>query len=440
VGPVRVDILIYGCTILPMNGGDVNVIEDGAIAVKNGEIVFVGKREASVGISADERINAKDKAALPGLINCHTHVAMSLFRGLAEDKPLDVWLRKTIWPLEAKLKRDDVYVGALLGCLEMLKSGTTCFADMYFHEDMVAKAVSESGLRAVLAEGIIESGSKTRGEKMLNASVSFAKSFDGYANGRVKAMLGPHAAYSCSPELLTKVRDKASELGVGIHIHLAESEELFKEHAEKYGCSEVEFLDGLGLFSEHVLAAHCINLSENDRHVLAKHKVNVVYVPVANMKLGLGVAKIKELLDLGVNVALGTDGPASNNTLDMFETMKFGALLQKFVYRKPEVLSAYEILKMATVNGAKALGLDKSIGSLEVGKRADIILIDLSKPHLKPLHNIYASILYSAKGGDVDTVIVDGKILMENRVVKTLNEQAVVEKAERLAFELSRNP
>ena len=423
-----------------MNGGDVNVIEDGAIAVKDGEIVFVGKREASVGISADERINAKDKAALPGLINCHTHVAMSLYRGLAEDKPLDVWLRKTIWPLEAKLKRDDVYVGALLGCLEMLKSGTTCFADMYFHEDMVAKAVSESGLRAVLAEGIIESGSKTRGEKMLNASVSFAKSFDGYANGRVKAMLGPHAAYSCSPELLTKVRDKASELGVGIHIHLAESEELFKEHAEKYGCSEVEFLDGLGLFSEHVLAAHCINLSENDRHVLAKHKVNVVYVPVANMKLGLGVAKIKELLDLGVNVALGTDGPASNNTLDMFETMKFGALLQKFVYRKPEVLSAYEILKMATVNGAKALGLDKSIGSLEVGKRADIILIDLSKPHLKPLHNIYASILYSAKGGDVDTVIVDGKILMENRVVKTLNEQAVVEKAERLAFELSRNP
>jgi len=440
VGPVRVDILIYGCTILPMNGGDVDVIEDGAIAVKDGEIVFVGKREASVGISADERINAKDKAALPGLINCHTHVAMTLFRGLAEDKPLNVWLRETIWPLEAKLKRDDVYVGALLGCLEMLKSGTTCFADMYFHEDMVAKAVSESGLRAVLTEGIIESGSKTRGEKMLKASVSFAKSFDGYANGRVKAMLGPHAAYSCSPELLTKVRDKASELGVGIHIHLAESEELFKEHAEKYGCSEVEFLDGLGLFSGHVLAAHCINLSENDRHVLAKHKVNVVYVPVANMKLGLGVAKIKELLDLGVNVALGTDGPASNNTLDMFETMKFGALLQKFVYRKPEVLSAYEILKMATVNGAKALGLDKSIGSLEVGKRADIILIDLSKPHLKPLHNIYASILYSAKGGDVDTVVVDGKILMENRVVKTLNEHAVIEKAERLAFELSRNP
>ncbi|MEM3873743.1 MAG: amidohydrolase [Candidatus Bathyarchaeia archaeon] len=437
---VKADILISGCVILPMRRG-VDVIEDGAIAIKAGEIVFVGKRESAVGISADKRIDAKGKAALPGLVNCHTHVAMTLFRGLAEDKPLGVWLREAIWPLEAKLTRDDVYVGALLGCLEMLKGGTTCFADMYFYEDAVVKAVSESGLRAVLAEGIIEAGDKTKGEEMLNVSVSFAKSFNGYADGRVKTMLGPHAAYSCSPELLLKVRDKALELGVGVHIHLSESEELFMDYKRKYGCnSEVEFLDKLGFFSRHVLAAHCINLSESDRHVLAKHNVNAVYVPVANMKLGLGAAKVKELLELDVNTALGTDGPASNNTLDMFETMKFGALLQKFVYRKPEVLSAHEVLEMATINGAKALGLEKSIGSLDVGKKADIILINLLKPHLKPLHNIYASILYSAKGGDVDTVIVDGKILMENRVVKTLDEHAVIEKAERRAFELlSRN-
>ncbi len=420
----------------------IDVIEDGAIAIKDGIIVFVGKRDAAAGISADKRINAKGKAALPGLINCHTHVAMTLFRGLAEDKPLDVWLRETIWPLEAKLTRDDIYVGALLGCLEMLKSGTTCFADMYFNEDMVAKAVSESGLRAVLAEGIIETGNKTQGEKMLNASVSFTKSFDGYANGRVKTMLGPHAAYSCSPELLMKVKEKALELGVGVHIHLAESKELFKDYAKKYGCSEVEFLDNLGFFGGgNVLAAHCITLSENDRHILAKRKVNAVYVPVANMKLGLDAAKVKELLDLGVNVALGTDGPASNNTLNIFETMKFGALLQKFVYRKPEVLSAYEVLKMATVNGAKALGLEKNIGSLEVGKKADIILIDLLKPHLKPLHDIYASMVYSSKGSDVDTVIVDGKILIENRIVKTLDEHAIIKKAEKHAFELlSRKP
>jgi 5-methylthioadenosine/S-adenosylhomocysteine deaminase len=437
---VRADILIYGCIILPMSDGS-GVIKDGAIAVKNGEIVFVGKRESAVGISAEERIDAKGKVALPGLINCHTHVAMTLFRGLAEDKPLDAWLRETIWPLEAKLTRDDVYVGALLGCLEMLKSGTTCFADMYFYEDMVARAVSESGLRAVLAEGIIEAGNKVQGKKMLNTSVSFAKSFDGYADGRVKTMLGPHAAYSCSPELLVKVRDKAKELDVGVHIHLAESAELFKKFERKHGCSEVEFLDRLGFFGGHVLAAHCINLSKSDMYVLAGHGVNAVYVPVANMKLGLGAAKVKELADLGVNIALGTDGPASNNTLDMLETIKFGALLQKFVYRKPEALPAYEVLEMATINGAKALGLEKTIGSIEVGKRADIILIDLAKPHLKPLHNVYAAIVYSAKGSDVDTVIVDGKVMMENRVVKTLDESAVVESAERQAFELlSRNP
>ena len=276
---------------------------------------------------------------------------------------------------------------------------------------------------------------------MLHASVSFAKSFDGYADGRVKTMLGPHAAYSCSPELLVKVRDKAKELDVGVHIHLAESAELFKELEGKYGCSEVEFLDRLEFFCVHVVAAHCINLSKSDMHVLAKRKVNAVYVPVANMKLGLGAAKVRELADLGVNIALGTDGPASNNALDMFETMKFGALLQKFVYRKPEALSAHEVLKMATINGAKALGLEKCIGSIDVGKRADIILIDLAKPHLKPLHNVYAAIVYSAKGSDVDTVIVDGKILMENRIVKTLDERAVMEMAERRTFELlSRNP
>lgn len=432
---VKADILIYGCTVLPMKDGGVDAIEDGAIAIKNGEIIFVGKYDSTVGISADKKLNAKGKVALPGLINCHTHVAMTLFRGLAEDKPLDVWLRETIWPLEAKLTRDDVYVGALLGCLEMLKSGTTCFADMYFYEDMVAKAVSESGLRAVLAEGIIEAGDKTRGEKMLNASVDFAKAFNGYADGRVKTMLGPHAAYSCSPELLKKVRDKASELEVGVHIHLAESAELFKEYEKKHGCNEVEFLDRLGFFSVHILAAHCINLSKRDKRILAERNVNAVYVPVANMKLGLNAAKAKELIESGINTALGTDGPASNNSLDMFETMKFGALLQKFVYKKPEVLSAREVLRMATINGAKALGLEKIIGSLEVGKKADIILINLSKPHLRPLHNVYANILYSARGSDVDTVIVDGKILMKNRI-RTLNERAVIEKAEKHAFEL----
>jgi len=420
---------------------DKEIIKDGAIAIKNNEIFFVGKRASADGIHAEKKINAKGKVAVPGLINCHTHVPMTLMRGIAEDKPLNTWLKEAIWPIEAKLTPEDIYAGALLGCLEMIKNGTTCFADMYFQEEAVAKAVKESGLRAVLAEGIIEAENKALGEKMLKNSVKFAEKFSGYAEGRITTMLGPHAAYSCSPELLMKVRDKASELGVGVHTHLAESAEMFQEFEKKHGCSEVEFLKNLGFFEAHVLAAHCINLTENDRRILAEHHVNVVYVPVANMKLGLGTAKIKELTSLNVNVALGTDGPASNNTLDMLETIKVGALLQKLIYLNPEALSAHEVLRIATLNGAKALGLEKSIGSLETGKKADIILIDFSKPHLKPLHDVYASIVYSAHGSDVDTVIVDGKILMENRQVKTLDEQAVMAKAEKHAARLlSRKP
>jgi len=417
-----------------MNGE--GFIENGALAIENGKITFVGKRSSARNTRAEIKIDAKKKIAMPGLINCHTHVPMTFFRGLAEDQPLETWLKETIWPLETKLESEDVYVGAVLGCLEMIKSGTTCFADMYFHEDMVAKAVEKSGLRGVLAEGIIESGNKVLGEKMLNESANFARRFHGYANGRVTTFLGPHAAYSCDPELLIKIEKKSLELNVGIHIHLAESKEMFRGFEGRYGSSEVEYLDKINFFKGHVLAAHCINLSGEDMQILSHKGVNVAYVPVANMKLGLGAAKVKDLTDLGVNIGLGTDGPASNNTLDMFETMKIATLLQKLVYLNPKVLPTYEVLRMATVNGAEALGLKKEIGSLEVGKKADIVLVDLSKPHLNPLHNIYASIVYSMRGSDVDTVIVDGKILMENRQVKTLDEQAIMEEAEKTALNL----
>jgi 5-methylthioadenosine/S-adenosylhomocysteine deaminase len=417
-----------------MNGK--RLIQDGALAIKNGKIIFVGKRASANKIQVELKIHAKKKIAMPGLINCHTHVPMTLFRGIAEDQPLEKWLKKTIWPLEAKLKSEDVHVGALLGCLEMIRNGTTCFADMYFHEGIIAKAVEKSGLRGVLAEGIIEAGNKAQGEQMLNQSINFAKNFHGYANDRVTTFLGAHAAYSCSPELLTKIKNKSLELNVGVHIHLAESKDMFREFEKRYGSGEVEFLDKIDFFSGHVLAAHCINLSGEDTQILSRCGVNVAYVPVANMKLGLGAAKIQDLTDSGVNVGLGTDGPASNNTLDMFETMKIATLLQKLVYLNPTILPVYEVLRMATVNGARALGLAKSIGSLEVGKKADVILVDVSKPHLKPLYNTYANVVYSARGSDVDTVIVDGKIVMENRQVKTLDEQAIMERAEKTALDL----
>jgi len=414
------------------------VIEKGFLTIKNGQITDISKKSrTSLTIRAEETINAEGKVALPGLVNCHTHVAMTLFRGAAEDQPLDKWLHETIWPLEAKLKPKDIYQGALLGCLEMIKSGTTCFADMYFHEDLIAKAVEGAGLRAVLAPGIIEAGDAQRGERMLREAVKVVRKFNGFANGRVKAQLGPHALFSCSPNLLRRVREAALKQGVGVHIHLAESTETIRSLRAKYGLSEVELLERIGfLKSLDVLAAHCIHLSDKEMRFLARRGVRVAYNPVANMKLAMGAPRIADLLKLGVTVGLGTDGPASNNSFDMFETMKTAALLQKLSYKDPTVLSAETVLRMATIDGAKALRLEKSVGSLEVGKKADLILVDFDKPHLIPRLNLYANLVYSAHGSDVDTVIVDGKILMTKRKVKTLNEEEVMKKAQRTALNL----
>jgi 5-methylthioadenosine/S-adenosylhomocysteine deaminase len=410
-------------------------VEDSLIAIEDGKIVYVGTRASAPHFYAETEIEADGKVAIPGLINCHTHLPMTLFRGLAEDRPLDAWLRQAIWPLESRLKPGDIYDGALLGCLEMIKSGTTCFADMYFHENMVARATEESGMKAVLAEGIIGLGKGPLDKVLLRRSVTFARRFKGSADGRVDVMLGPHSVYNCGKKLLEEVSEEASRLGIGVHIHLAESKGLFKR-SEEPGRSEVQFLDHIGFFSGHVLAAHCIDLSVEDRSILSKRGVKVAYVPVANMKLGLAAARVRDLVEVGVRVGFGTDGPASNNSLDMFETMKVGVLLQKHLYRDPAVFSAYEALRMATMGGAETLGLENEVGSLEVGKKADIVLLDFSKPHLKPLHDIYASIVYSARGSDVDTVIVDGKILMQNTQVKTLDERSTIERAEKTALNL----
>ena len=428
------DILIRGGTILTMS--EKGTIEQGLIAIKNGKITQLRKEAGAPKIKAEKIIDGRGKVATPGLVNCHTHVAMTVFRGIAEDQKLDEWLSKTIWPLEAKLKPKDVYDGALLGCLEMIKSGTTCLADMYFPEEMVAKAVEEAGLRATLSPGLMDVRGEDKGEKQLRESIDFIRKYHGHANGRISACLGPHAAYTCSPDFLTKIREEASKLKVGIHIHLAESKEMMRSVKEKYGFSEVELLEGIGFLKSDVLAAHCVYLTQEEMRLVAKHNVKVAYNPVANMKLALGVAKIKDLTDLGVTVGIGTDGPASNNDLDMFGNMKIAALLQKVQYMDPTVLPAQKVLEMATTDGARALGLEKTVGSLEVGKKADIVLLDFRKPHLTPLHNIYANIVYSARGSDVDSVIVDGNILMEEREVKTLDEEEVMERAQKTALDL----
>jgi len=431
---LEADILIHECTILPMEGR--GVIEKGLIATKKDKIIYVGKASGAPKIRAERTIEGRGRVAIPGLINCHTHMPMTLLRGIGEDQDLNKWLNETIWPLEAKLKPSDVYDGALLGCLEMIKSGTTCFADMYFYEDMVAKAVEKAGMRAVLAPGILEAGGPEGGEKLLKKAVDIVRKHHGSADGRISIRLGPHATYTCSPDFLKKVRKETLALNVGIHMHLAESGEMVKLAKEKHGFTEVELLESIGFLGPDVLAAHCIHLSEKERQLMAKHDVKVAYNPVANMKVALGIPRMKELMELDVTVGIGTDGPASNNTLDMLESMKFASLLQKVHYMDPTIMPAQQTLEMATVNGANALGLEKIVGSLETGKKADITLIDFRSPHLTPMHNPYANIVYSASGSDVEAVIVNGEILMEGRGVKTLDEEKVIQRGCQTALDL----
>ncbi|MEM1550637.1 MAG: amidohydrolase, partial [Candidatus Bathyarchaeia archaeon] len=414
------------------------IIRSGAIAIKDSKIVYVGREDEAPIFKADEIIDGRGKVAMPGLINCHTHVAMTLFRGIAEDKELGTWLRETIWPLESKLKPNDVYYGALLGLVEMIKSGTTCLVDMYFYEDMVAKAAEESGIRCVLAPGILDAGHEALGRILLRRAIKIVKEYCGRGEGKIHAMLGPHAVYTCSLDLLRRISEEAAKINVGVHIHLAESENESINIKRTYGKSEVELLNEVGLLGPRLVAAHCIYLSDEDISLMAKNgvRVRVVYNPVSNMKLSSGIPRVKDLLDAGLIVGLGTDGPASNNCLDMFGTMKVAALLQKALYRDPRVLPAKKVVEMATIDGARVLGLDNIIGSIEVGKRADIILVDVNKPHLTPLYDIYAALVYSACGSDIDTVIVDGKIIMRGRVIKTVNEYEVMKKATEVSQDL----
>lgn len=428
------DILVRNCIILPMVG---ETVETGMIGVSENRISYIGKNKRKP--KGEVEIDGENMIALPGFVNCHTHVPMTIFRGMAEDRKAAEWFDEIIWPLEAKLNPNDVYWGALLGCVEMIKSGTTCFSDMYYMEDQVARAVDRIGIRGVLSLGVIEHGDTRRGEQGLKDGISFVKKYNNSANGRIRAWLGPHAPYTVSPRLLREFREEANRLGVGIHIHLAELQDMVKFVKNNYGASPVRLLDSLGFLKDDVLAAHCIHISDEELKILTKRDVKIAYNPVSNMKIAAGIARVHELSKSGVVVGMGTDSAASNNSLDMFQSMKTGALLQKIHYMNPEVLPVGQILRMATIDGAKALGLEREIGSFQVGKLADIILVRIRRPHLTPSHNHEANLVYSASGADVDTVIIDGRIVMFNRKVTVVNEEEVIQRAEHTVRSLLSN-
>ncbi len=425
------DLLIKCMAVLTMDGeGD--IIHNGEIAVRDDLIYHVGPSGSTPGDFSPERVlDYPRMVAMPGFINCHTHAAMTLFRGYADDMPLMQWLNEKIWPLEAQLTREDIYQGTLLCCAEMIRGGTTTFADMYFDMGQVARAADESGMRAVLCRGMIGAG--PGGESALAESVEFIKQWHGYAGGRITAMFGPHAPYTCPPDFLKKVVAAAKEMGVGIHIHLAETNDEIKEINDKYGKTPIALMEEVGLFELPVLAAHCVHLNDSDIFILARHQVGIAHNPQSNMKLASGVAPVTRLLQAGALVGLGTDGASSNNNVDMLEEMRAAALLQKLHTGDASALPAYQALHMATVGGALALGMQEQIGRLVSGLKADIVLMDMHKPHLYPLFDIYAQIVYAAVSSDVHTVIIDGRVVMENHCVLTLDEDVIMAEAQRCA-------
>lgn len=425
------NILIKDAYILTMNErGD--LLKNADILIEDDIIRHVGNIPG--GIKADKIINASRKIVMPGLVNCHTHMAMSLFRNYADDLPLMEWLSQKIWPIEDKLTGEDVYWGTMLSIIESIKSGVTCFSDMYFNMDDTARASLESGIRARLACGM--AGSDPEDNTRFDLTKRFFNDWNNKGEGRITVMAGPHAPYTCSPGFLKRVAQLAKEMGIGIHIHLSESEKETKDNYDQFGKSPIKHVCDLGIFDVPVTAAHCVHLSQEDMDILAEKNVSVIYNPGSNLKLGNGFTPILDLIKRGVNVALGTDGASSNNNVNMFEEINLAAIVNKGVKKDPTVIPAITALKMATINGAKALGLDRETGSLEEGKKADMIIIDLNKPHLHPIHDIVSSIVYSAQASDVETVIVNGKIIMENYDIKTIDVEKVYENIEKIITRL----
>lgn len=425
-------ILLENVSILPMTGQD-SFITQGYLIINSNKIQAVGEGKAPDD-HYDRVIDGKDRVALPGFINTHSHAAMTLLRGFADDMPLMQWLETKIWPMEGRLTPEDVYWGSMLAAAEMIKSGTTTFNDMYFFMDETARAVKESGIRAVLSRGLVGVGPEA--ETGLKQSREFIQEWHQTADGRIQCMLGPHAPYTCPPDYLHKVMSIAEDMRVGIHIHIAETLGEYNDIREQYQKTPVQLMESCGLFRFKTLAAHCVHLSDQDIGILKDCQVGVAHNPESNMKLASGIARVPEMLSRGIPVALGTDGASSNNNLDMLQEMRSCALLHKVNQMDPTVLPAYQALEMATVNGAKALGLENEVGKLEPGLKADLILINLATANMAPVYDAAANIVYSAQAADVDTVIINGQVVMENRKINTLAEEEILKQVGIIARKL----
>src|SRR6184192_1856765 len=427
----KADLIIAGGTVITMDGAR-TIYADGAVAVKSDTIVAVGPRaELEAKYVAGQTISAEGKLVLPGFINGHTHVPMTLFRGLHDDVTLNDWLYKYIFPAEAKnVNEEFVRWGTRLAAAEQIRSGVTTFADMYYFEDAVAEETKAAGMRGVLGETFIDfpaPDNKTEAE-MLAYTEKFLKKWQG--DPLIYAAVAPHSIYTCSQKTLQDATALARKYHAPILIHVAEMKKEWEDSQKQHGMSPVQYLDKIGVLGPDVVSAHCIFVDGADRKTLAQRQVGCVYNPSSNMMIASGVAPVPELRAAGVAVGLGTDGPAgSNNDLDLMEEIDLAAKLAKITKMDPLALNARAVVEMATIEGARALHMDKEIGSLETGKKADIILISLQGPNAVPTYDVYAGLAYALKGSDVETVVIGGRVVMRDHKLLTVNEEEAVAKA-----------
>lgn len=397
------------------------VVETKDIYVEKDKIVGINKEPTD--FIQEKIIDGTNKLLLPGLINCHTHSYMSVFRNCADDLAFDDWLFKNILPLEDKLIPEDAYWGALLSIMEMLRTGTTCFLDMHMFPNEIAKAVEVSGIRAVLSRGLVGSGDEEGGRLRLSQAKEEMKNYKD--SSRLSFLYGPHAPYTCDQEYLTIVLEEARKEKRGIHIHLSESKNEIENMKKQNNCTPIEYVNQINLFDQNTLAAHCVHLTEKDIEILREKKVNVITNPASNMKLGNGFAPITKLMEQGINICIGTDGAASNNSLNLFHEMSLLSLIHKGVEENAQAVSAQDALKFATMNGAKALQMEDAIGQIKEGMKADLIILNLNNPQFSPRNNLIAGLCYSGTGSEVETVLVDGNIVMEDKKFTFIDEQEV---------------
>jgi 5-methylthioadenosine/S-adenosylhomocysteine deaminase len=434
------DIIISNTIIVTMDA-DFRIIEDGAIVICGDSILAIGNSQEILSkYNAPKIIDGKGKMIMPGLINTHTHSPMVIFRGFADDLPLHEWLYDHIFPIEAEfITKENVSLGAKLAIAEMLQSGTTTFNDMYYFGDEIAHVVEKAGIRAVITEGLIDFAvpNSDSPEDGINYTERMIKKWAGHS--LVTIGVATHAPYSSSGELIIKSKALADKYNVPFNIHVAETRKEFDQIMSEHGLTPVGYLNKLGVLSPNLVMAHGVHLTQEDVLLVAKSGAGIAHNPECNMKLASGVAPIPDILAAGGKVGLGTDGVASNNNLDMFDEMNTAALLHKLYKNDPTVLDARTVVEMATIGGARVLCMDDKIGSLEIGKKADIIILDLSKPHSHPLYNVYSQIVYSMKSSDVETTIVNGQIVMENRNVIHIDEKALYAKIDSLAVEIRKH-